>query len=280
MAKKKISFAHVGFDFDGLRWYVPSGVLCGDAVPNNYHQFDPEANVVGIAIGFNKYVPGAMCPSEPKARSYWLSLIHDALDCGVDGVDVRVSSHLDILKWGEYGFNVPIVKEYQKRYNINILEQNFDKSLLRKLRGEYYTEFLKIASQLIKQREKKVQFHIEDVMEGTPDKSTMMEIHWDWQKWVEDLRPDGITFKTINSDNYRSYYAQKVLGKCNEHKIPVDYCVFTHCVKDYKKCFESLAKLGFSAVNLYEFASYYKAQDGKLIPLQEKLIADVENTSR
>lgn len=276
VAIKKISFDHVGFDFDGLRWYVPSGVLCGDAALNHYHQFDSENTVIGIAVGVNQYVPGAMCPSEPEAISYRLNLIQEALDCGVDGVDIRVSSHLDILKWDQYGFNAPIVKEYQKRFGINILEHDFDKSLLRKLRGEYFTEFLKIASQLIRRHAKKVQFHIEDVMEGSADNSTMMEIYWDWQKWIDELRPDGITFKPINIDSHTGYYAIKVVEKCKEQNIPVDCCVFTHCIKDCRQLCDSLRNIGFSSVNLYEFASYYKAQGGKIIPLQEKLIADVK----
>lgn len=276
LTKNRSSFHEVGFDFDGLRLCVPSGVLCGDAAPNHYKQFDLQNNFLGIAIGCNRYVPGAMCPAEPEAVSYWLKLVQEAIDCGVDGIDIRASGHLDILKWGEYGFNAPIVKEYQKRYSVNIIEQDFDKALLRKLRGEFYTEFLRLAAHVVWRRGKKVQIHIEDVMEGSADGSTMMEIYWDWQKWIEDIRPDGVTFKAINPDSFSGSYAIKIVEKCNEYKIPVDCCVFTHCVEDYKKCFESLMEVGFSAVNLYEFASYYKAQRGKIMPIDEKLIAEVK----
>ena len=274
---QKKSFAAVGFDFDALRGGVPSGVRCGEAASNYYHELGSKNNVIGIAMGCNDFVPGAMCPSEPKARAYWLSLIQEAIDCGVDGIDIRESSHLDILKWGEYGFNSQIVQEYQKRYGVNILEQEYDKTLLRKLRGEFYTEFLETVGDLVKDSGKKFQLHISDIMMGSPDSSTPMEIHWDWQKWVQCLKPDGITFKAINENSYRSNYALDVVEKCRAQKIPVDYNVFTHCVGDYKKFVEDIRLAGFSSINLYEFASYYKARNGKIEPVDNKLMNEVKS---
>jgi hypothetical protein len=277
VAKQKSSFSVSGFDFDGLRISVPSGILYGDAALNYYHSLTSENNVVGIAVGCNQYVPGAMCPSEPGARAYWLSLLQEAIDCGVDGIDIRESSHLDILKWGEYGFNAPIVNEYQKRHGINILEQDYDKCLLRMLRGEFYTEFLETACDLVRDYGKKFYLHISDIMMGSPDSSAPMEIHWDWQKWIEYIRPDGITFKAINENSYSTNYAIEVIEKCRADGIPVDYCVFTHCVEDYKKFIESIRCTGFSSINLYEFASYYKARNGKIEPIDNRLISEIKS---
>jgi hypothetical protein len=277
VVKKKTTFSDYGFDFDGLRIAVPSGVLYGDASLNYYYSMTAENNVVGIAMGCNQYVPGAMCPSEPGARAYWLSLIQEAIDCGVDGIDIRETGHLDVLKWGEYGFNAPIVDEYQKRYGVNILEQDYDKRLLRMLRGEFYTEFLETAADLIRDSEKKFYLHISDTMMGTPDSSTPMEIHWDWQKWIEYLKPDGITFKAINENSYSTNYAIEVVERCMVQKIPVDYCVFTHRIDDHKKLIQTLRSAGFSSINLYEFASYYKARDGKIEPIDNRLISEIKS---
>ena len=276
VVKEKTTFSTSGFDFDGLCLGVPSGILCGDAGLNYYHSLTAENNFIGIAMDYNPYVPGAMCPSEPGARAYWLSLIQEAIDCGVDGIDIRESGHLNILKWGEYGFNGPIVSEYQKQYGINILEQDYDKCLLRKIRGEFYTEFLETAQNLLKGAGKKFYLHISDIMMGSADSSTPMEINWDWQRWIEYLRPDGITFKAINANSYKSHYAIEVVEKCKAHNIPVEFCVFTHCIGNDTEYFESLSKVGFSAVNLYEFASLYKAQEGKILPLDNKLVAYVK----
>jgi len=43
----------------------------------------------------------------------------------------------------EFGYNEPVVKEYQRRYGVNILREPFDKKKWARLRGEYVEMFLR-----------------------------------------------------------------------------------------------------------------------------------------
>jgi hypothetical protein len=138
------------------------------------------------------------------------------------------------------------------------------------LQGEFFTKFLKTAKQTIHERGRKLQLHMEDTMEGTPDAPTMMDIHWDWQGWLKEGIPDEVTYKALYANSYRSYMGRTLLEQCHKKGIPVYYCPFIHCllgqVPDlWKAGLKDLRQSGLDGLIVYENATIYKSRlDGSI----------------
>ena len=251
-------FREDGFAFDSGDLGMPTLCLSASYVTNSFYALDNSYGVLGIAIGQNQFIPGTMEPAEPKARQYWLDMISEALDYGIDGVDLRIMGHTNILEWGQYGFNPPIVEEYKKRYGVDILTQDYDKEKLRTLRGEYYTQFLREVKQLTKKRDKKLQLHLFEMIEGSADTPTLAEIHFDWRQWLDEGIPDAVTYKFFNAESYATHFGRELIAKCNAKNIPIYWC---------SSASQGARNAGLDGAVLYEFITYFKTQpDGEVVP--------------
>lgn len=271
-------FEEDGFFFDSFTYCVPTSALSGEALEHVSVALDNPHGVIGLAVGKNKIVPGVMCPSEAKARNYWLGLIQEALATGVDGIDLRQMGHHNIIEWKEYGFNRPAVREFKRRYGVDVRRQAFDWEAWRRLRGDYYTRFLEEAKTVIHASHKKLQLHLEDLMEGTPDGSTLREIHWDWETWLERGIPDEVTLKALNLHAFRTHFGREVIRRCREKGIPVQFCTFIHRhgILGLKNWKEFLARQvrdsGLTGFNVYENAELIiSQQNGRLKIVQPEL---------
>ncbi|MDD5598668.1 MAG: hypothetical protein PHV82_12045, partial [Victivallaceae bacterium] len=142
-------FSREGFYFDYLP-NVPSAVSRGEYLEKNFNLADNGQNIIGVSLALNSRVPGAPEPAEPATGEYWLGMIKKMLDCGVDGIDIRITNHNSVIDWSQYGFNLPVTEEYIKRYGVNPRTEEFDREKLRRLRGEFYTAFLEKAAVLVK----------------------------------------------------------------------------------------------------------------------------------
>lgn len=269
-------FTKDGFWFDYFCSDMPSSVFCGAKAYNELYAVDNNYGVIGIARDMNEFVPGVMCPSEKQARQYWLSLIERALDNGADGIDIRVTNHANVLEWPVYGFNHEVVKAYHEQTGLDPFINKFDWEVWRRLRGQFYSKFLQEVRDLTRLRNKKLQLHIEDVMEGTPDMSTMMEIHWDWQYWLDFIKPDSVTLKALNAGGIETSITRAVIAKCNAQNIPVYFCPFVHSIMEQEDVQNYLAKVRNSGVNglvIYEHATVFPAKtDGTLSNQYPKLM--------
>ena len=268
----KGGFGEEGFFFD-YEWGIPTSIFNSEQPFNRYFTLDNEDGVLGIALDYNKFVSGCMCPSEPEVRQFWVNSIKGALEKGVDGIDIRVSNHCTVLDWKQYGFNQPVVEEFRKRYGIDVLREEFDEEAWRRLRGEYYTEFLRQVKQEVKSKGKYLQLHISDMLEGTPDKPTMMNIYWDWHDWLEQGICDGVTFKALNPNSFRSSFGRELISTCQKKKIPVYLSPFVHrispgiaCQMDWKDYISrQIPDSGINGLVLYEFATLFAGQsNGKI----------------
>jgi hypothetical protein len=264
-------FAGEGFIFDYFPG-APSAVWCGDFCLKRLATLNFEECVVGIAAGVNPWVPGVMCPAEERTRQYWLKIVKDVIDYGADGVDIRITNHSSVFAWDKYGFNPVIREEYRKRYGVDPAVSHYDKEKLRVLRGESYTLFLEETAKLVRGNGKKFAVHIPDVAFGTPDVSTMMEIDWNWREWIKKGIPDEVTFKCLSGNSPFTHTALELLQLCQVNGIPVTVSPFINLKIDFKEHMHSLQKLGFSAFNVYESATLWKAVDNTLEALHPQLL--------
>ena len=105
--------------------------------------------VYGIARGTIEYVPGGLCEAYEEVRAYWLSQIKQLLDYGADGIDIRPESHSTMaIDYTNYGYNQPIVDQYQELYGVDIRTEEADYLKLAKIRGDFFIEFLEDAAEL------------------------------------------------------------------------------------------------------------------------------------
>ncbi|MDD5597077.1 MAG: hypothetical protein PHV82_03980 [Victivallaceae bacterium] len=251
-------FASEGFFFDYLPG-IPSAVSRGEYLAKTFSLADNGQNVIGVSLKINGYVPGAPEPAEPTAVEYWLGMIVKAIDCGVDGVDIRITNHNSIIEWGEYGFNRPLTDEFIKRYGTDPRCGNFEKEKLRRLRGEYYTAFLEKAAALVKNSACRFAVHIPTTAFGSPAEPTMMEIHWDWRQWLTEGIPDEVTYKVIHTADTFSPEGCELLESCRNGNIPATVCPFIHALPDPAAYLAEIENSGARAFNCYEAATLWDA---------------------
>jgi hypothetical protein len=267
-------FAGEGFIFDFFPG-IPSAIWCGDFCSKRLASLNFEEGVVGIAAGVNPWVPGVMCPAEKKTREYWLKIVNDIINYGADGVDIRISNHSSVFGWDKYGFNPVIREEYRKRHEIDPATSHYDKEKLRILRGEFYTLFLEEAAKLVHENGRRLAIHIPDMAFGTPDASTMMELDWNWKEWIEKGIPDEVTLKCLYPESPFTHTARELLQLCQNRKIPVTVSPFINLKIDFEEHLNSLRNLGFSAFNVYESATLWKAGDNNLEALHPEFLKKI-----
>ncbi len=254
-------FATEGFLFDHIPGLPSASNNCQDL---RFDLSGNEQNVIGVSLELNESVPGAPEPAEPVAVEHWLKMIGKALDCGVDGVDIRIMNHNSVVDWSQYGFNQPVMDEFIKRYGIDPRKEEFDREKLRRLRGEFYTAFLEKAAALVKGTGKKLSLHVPNGAFGSLDKSTMMEIHWDWRSWLAKGIPDEVTYKILRApQNTFSPEGNELIKRCKDKNIPLAFCPFIHGLPDLSGYLNDIEHAGAAAFNCYESATLWWAkQDG------------------
>ncbi|HOL50332.1 MAG TPA: hypothetical protein PLW07_07090, partial [bacterium] len=76
-----------------------------------------------------------------------------------------------------------------------------DYEKIRRIRGEFFTNFLRDSRKMAGKFNKKISIHFEPGIEVTPEFDTRMQIHWDWQTWIREGLMDEIHLKYWSSQN-------------------------------------------------------------------------------
>lgn len=188
---------------------------------------------IAICRGKNKYLPAALCEAYPEVREFWLQMVKECIEAGVDGIDFRVQCH---STWTDepfaYGFNQPIVDQYKKQYGTDISTENYDVARLAALRGEFYTTFLRSAAKMLHGAGKKVQVHINtDLLNPKYTRrvnpfSYPRNITFDWEKWLDEGIADEATLRSLvlkPNEMLTDAYSQRVIQKCNKMNVPLHF---------------------------------------------------------
>lgn len=149
-----------------------------------------------------KYHWGVMEYAYPEVREYMLRVIRafaDPLD--FDGVFLSVRSHSPPAEHADqYGYNEPIVKEFQRRYGRNILQTSFDLEKWRELRGEYLTQFLSEVKEHVK---KKGQTLSIGVAQGDYIGPPFGNMKLQWRRWISEGIIDSLVVGHITNERAR-----------------------------------------------------------------------------
>lgn len=153
---------------------------------------------IGIARGKNEYLSATPCEAYHEVRTLWLGWVEAILDTGVDGVDLRISAHGSLTDEPEaYGWNAPVLETYRSRHG----EGPIEPPKLAAIRGDFYTEFLREASALVRARGKKLQVHLH--AEAFRPELTFGQQHgfpanieFQWRRWIEEGLVDEVHLRT------------------------------------------------------------------------------------
>ena len=254
-------FRRAGVSFDLPTSELQTRVLEQDPIRAVY-SLDNDKGFLAFGRGKNRSLYGAGCPSCPEVRSEWLRWIGNCLSAGVDGVSIRTTkNHNRTLEWEAYGFNPPAVAAFTKRCGADVTKEPFDGTAWRRLRGEFYTEFLKGASSLVRAAGKTFQIMIEPPMLVSESQVHLMGLHYDWETWIRSGIADEICLFKIDLSHPR--FAE-VIHKTQERNLPVDWSChvpesspddLAHSIASITR---QAAHAGVERVMLYENASILK----------------------
>ncbi|MFN2352517.1 MAG: hypothetical protein ABR497_11290, partial [Kiritimatiellia bacterium] len=136
-----------------------------------------------VARGVNETLP-LLHPVYPEVRSYWLGQIRGLLECGVDGVNVRPSSHYHFRTTNalDYGFNEPILAQ---------LPEPDNRAAVADANGAAFTGFLREARELVDQYGKQLGVHVlSSAFHERDDEGKQLDfalIDWQWRDWIREI---------------------------------------------------------------------------------------------
>lgn len=272
-------FRKSGVEFDKVPG-TPTACYPGyDAISSRY-TLDQGEGFFAIARGKDRSPVAALSPSFPETREWWLRLIQDCLDAGADGVELRVRNHHAPFAWAEYGFEKPVRDAFLERTGVDIWETDeFDQELLRRIRGEGYTEFCRAAKTLVESHGKKLGFHISPTENMQPHLGGAMGLHFDWRTWIQERIADSVTLKEVWP---RTPLAEEVLSLTQTRGISAFFSPYANNIwlrpggESMCDYWINIAKAsGFDGYQFYEAAAIVKAADEATLTVDPVELEDV-----
>jgi hypothetical protein len=176
--------------------------------------------LLGVTFQAGRKMPTLLEPSFEGARNIWLNRIRRILDGGADGVDIRLLCHHNgCSEWLRYAFAEPVRAEFRRRFGRDVEPNEADYENVRRIRGEFLTEFLRAAKRLTAARGRKLAVHFEARIEVPPHLDTAMQIHWDCETWLNEGIMDELTLKYWSAESV--FVHEKVLPLARRKGIPV-----------------------------------------------------------
>ena len=188
---------------------------------------------LAFARGKNRYLD-MLSASHPLSHKLWLEIVDRCIDLGVDGMDFRIRCHKSSVEWSGFGFEPGVVDAFRDRYGVDIRYEDFDAEAWRRLRGEQYTDFVRAASTMLHDAGRKLQHHVSPGMVPPPSQPTMLHIHFDWERWLQEGLIDSITCKQLE---HSTAFFDQVRETAHAHGAPIYDCPYinTYFHKRWKK---------------------------------------------
>ena len=281
---RAVSVPGLDFRTNGFTWDVVGREDDGEFNYADSYACLDSGRPLGITLGTEPYLAGAMSPFYSEVRAWWLGLVDQCLAAGVDGIDFRIANHNFAFDWSLYGFEEPVVRAFEARYGVNILKESFDREAWRRLRGEPYTDFLRQASARLRRAGRKVVAHVNTYM-VPPRVEAAMNVHWDWPNWIREGLLDEITVKRWRMDALTNGIAPRIVAEARQAGLPVNYCPYLNAlpsgnsgrqVLDFHR--REALEGGATRFIMYENAAFMRARDDGAIeitqPWMVEMVAD------
>jgi len=221
-------------------------------------------SVLGIALGQDSHYVGMLEPGFPEVRAYWLrEYVARAIAAGADGVDVRIAHHQSCAEWLSYAFAEPNLAVFRQRFGREPEANAVDFAAIRRIRGEFHTQFLREAAATLHAAGKKLEAHLESRMTTPADFDTSNQIHWDYATWIDDGIVDGINLKYLGPFN--SFVQREILPRTRRRGIPVHLIGAISDPRSNPRAPEFIAQAqamaqvaGLNGIDLYELWCYFR----------------------
>jgi hypothetical protein len=185
-------------------------------------------------------MPTMLEPAYEGARNIWLGRIAGILDRGADGVDIRTYCHHNgIMSYLKYAFAQPVCETFRSLYGRAPSPNPEDCERIRRIRGDFYTQFLRDARKLVSARGRKLVIELESGVEVPARYDCRMALPMDWKAWIEEGIADEIRLKWWTAES--TFVHEQVLPLARRHSIPVH--LISRCLHE---------GLGFRAVEMAE----------------------------
>lgn len=147
----------------------------------------------------------------PEARQAMADyLVKHVVEGGYDGLSfLTYAENFSQRYEDEFGYSEPIVKEFQRRYGVNILRESFDKKKWARLRGEYVESFLRDLRSRLAKHGKKLAIVVDGQEASRATKwnfdggvRTAGSLQWSPEEWLTNGTVDEMClfFKAAESD--------------------------------------------------------------------------------
>jgi len=140
--------------------------------------------------------PGPIEFCYPAARKALVERYVDhVVGYGYDGIAFYTYvENLAVRYPDEYGFNAPIVAEFQRRHGVDIRTEPFDREAWQRLRGEHVTQFLRELHEALARRGKRLSVTLRCDQPNTPQvwygTGTQIPgagmVYLDWETWAKE----------------------------------------------------------------------------------------------
>ena len=228
--------------------------------------FRGNSMALGLSTRHQPYLPGFLEPSFEEVRSFWLDKLQRGLDAGADGISVRIAHHVGCVDWLSYAYAEPVIEEFHRRAGRAPEPKNEDYTLIRRIRGDFYTDFVREASARAHRARKKFHHHLENRMLVPPDYDCYSQIHWDWRTWIEERLVDEVDLKYIGPDHPDCY--REIVPLARRHGIKVNYISpepeprsQPRSIRDSPLVLQRAKSAGLNGINLYELWLYRRMTD-------------------
>lgn len=201
---------------EDTRKVIESEERCHDAYTNHY-RFDSTARplpdrtlntgggYICHCLDFNSHCAGALHPGYPQVREYWLDRVKSSIQAGVDGVALRIANHSSwCSRPNQAGFNEPALKEYAHRTGKEAEPDEVDLDLLRHINGDFYTQFLRECSELVRDHDKQMQHFVQPLMDNLQDNivnNVPGTFNFDYRAWMREGLLDGVCIRQMGAEN-------------------------------------------------------------------------------
>lgn len=251
-------------------------------------RFDPEnkEGVYAVCRGKSRYTHAAMCECDPAVQDYWFEMLNRCIDDGFDMISHRTENHsLMMDEPFAYGYNDSIKERYWERYG-KCDESRMDIAKIAKIRGDMFSELFIEGAKRVRASGRKVAVQLNSEMLRNPLPlerrfAYPMNVEWQWERWLDEIQPDEITFRTFKMSPefvLRDPQCLNLLQKAQATGAPITYeryCVLGDFAKEYKMIRDSGL---FSSITLYEVASVIKSDgNGGIIEKEPELLSALKN---
>lgn len=228
------------------------------------YTLDPEAGegVFGIARGKNRYAHTTLCECEEGVQQYWMELLHSCIADGFDLISHRVENHsLMMDEPFAYGYNDCIKKLYWERFGV-CDEKDMTIEGIAKVRGDVFSRLFLQGAQTVRAAGRKVALLLNAEMLHDPIPlerrfAYPMTVQWQWERWLEEIRPDEITLRTFQySPDFvlRDPQCRRLVEAARACGVPIAYERYVD-KGDFLRDYHVVRDSGlFDSMTLYETA--------------------------